>query len=524
MVDYDFRIFLKESDYRLDRRQKKMIKRSVEDTFGQEALLVYKRHQANSCSNPFQGEEQISKALLPARHCYKRERVFSEDKNLERLYISTGAPKSYDMSLLGPGESCPSPALLATSVGLHNGPAVSSEPSHTDSGRKGMEVSHMECRTAPFRGTFAQVREAKNKDPDPVMYEIGHVPLASPPGLHDVRRAPFVEDSTVRALKTKVGHRSPKVFKTVNADSEIKSSALKTAPNEREPVFLAKGAVDHVSSRYSTIGDSRLSSPESQPSTASKIFDGNGFDYGPSQHRSRKEISIKAGVGQLKPLKHWPKTDTTQSRPASSYSATLSPVVTGHELGMNTDVSHSARRRPALGHVNTLSGLVVSGKDQGHALKVDDLVTAVEHCSSDAPREQGDMPQNGRQHLWRSRYVYEGEKEGEVVDLRTYTIPRITLLPGRTSDLRTSIDESIQNTEQPLIPDQSFRRKDHDIRQDTTRSHGLNRSKNHSALSLKQRTSSRSRILHKSTHATSNQTARQGEWCQFITSLKITEV
>jgi len=516
VADYDFRMFLKESNYHLDRRQKKMIKRTVEDTFGQEALLVYKKHQPNSRSNPFQGQEPNSQASLPTLHCSKPERELTGDENLERLHISTSAPTSYDMSLLGPGETCPSPALVVASVGSHHGPSVSSESSHTNSGGKVKKVRCMPRHTTPFRGIFSQKREAKIKDPDPVIYDIESIPLAPPPAFHDVKRSPFVEGSAIRASKAKVGHGSPKVSTTVGTDSVIESSVLKSIPNEWEHDSLVKGAVDHVSSRYSTAGDSRSSSPDSQSSMISKISDGNGFDYGPPQHRSRKDLFIKAGVSQLQSLKHWPKANTRESRPASSYSMTLSPVLMGRELGVNLDVSHIARQRPALGHVDTTSELVRSWEDQGHTSKANDLVTAAEHCSSDAPWEQGDMQQNDRQQLLNSRYVYKGEQEEEAVDLRTCIISRATLSPGQAFDLRILVDESIRKTEQPLMPYQSSR-QDHRTKTNTSGVNGLNRRNNHFARSLKQGTSSRSRALHRSTHGILSQSARQGEWCRFIT-------
>lgn len=517
MADHDVRMFLKESDYHLDRRQKKMIKRSVENTFGQEALLVYNKHQPNSRSNLFEGEERNSKASVTT-HCYsKRERASCGDKNLEHLHISTSAPTSYDMSLLGPGELCPSPALVAPSVGLHNESSVSSKSSHTDLGERVKKVRCMPRHTAPLREIFSQVRGAKIKDLDPCMYETEPVRRAPPPRLHDVECAPLVEGSAVRASKAKVDHGIPKVFTTVNTDSVVESYVGNPTLNEWEHDSLAKGAVDHISSRYSTTDDSRSSSSESQSSTISKIFDGNAFGYGPFQHRSRKEVPNKACIGQPQALNHWPKPNTTQSHPASSYSMALSPVLMGREPGAEFDVSHSARQRPNLRHVDTPLELVKSRTDQGHASNADELMAASKHYSSDVPREQGDMQKSGRKQSWNSRYVHEDEREREVVDLRTFTIPRVMLSPGQASNLRNSIDESTRNTEKPLTPNQSFRPEDHRSRLNISCSHGPNRSSNHVPRSLRQRTSSRSGALHKSTHTISSQTVRRGEWCQCIT-------
>lgn len=514
-----------------------MIKRTVEDLFGQEALLVYTKHQPNSNSNPFQGEERNSRVSLPKRHNLKPGSELSGDKNLERLHISTSAPTSYDMSLLGPGESCPSPALVAASVGSHHGPPASSEPSHTNSNEKVKKIRRMPPNTTPSRGTFSQRRETKLKDLDPLIYDIESIPIAPPPGFHNVRQSPFVEGSAIPASKAQVVHESPKVSATVNTDIVVESSALRSIPNKGEHDSLVKGAVDHASSRYRTTGGSRSSSPDSRSSMIGKVPDGNGFDYGQPQHGFRKDLSVNASVSQLQSSKHWAKANTQKSRPASSYTMTRSPVSKRRELGLNLDVSHSARQRPAPGYVDTPSELVRSWEDQRHTSKVNDLVITAEYCSSVAPQEKYDMQQNDRQQLLDYRHVYKGEQGEEAVDLRTWIVPQAMLTPGQAFDLRNPVDESIRKTEQtPLKLHQSFRPQDHkmkrkasppqdsSMKKKTSRVDGLNRRNNRVARSPKQGTSARSRALHRSAQGILGQSARQGEWCRFITLLTMKQM
>ncbi len=515
VVDEGFRMFLTESDYLLDRRQKKMIKRSVEETFGQEALLVYKSHQPNPRSNLSNHEDWISKTTLPARHRYKRGSTFSEDKVLEPLHISTSTPKPYDMSLLGPGESCPIPALVTASVRLHEGPPVLTGPSHVGSGRQVRKVRQgMSARPADFQETSLKIRGMKVEDQDPVMHDRMSALLTPPPRLHDIERAPFVQDFGVRATKAKVGDGGASVVKAVNRNRATERSTPSSAPNEWEHVSAVKGTVDHVLSRDSITDASHSSSPDILQSILSTSSDGNGTNYGPSHHRYREEAPIKACVGQLKIGKSRPKAKTTQSRPVSSSSMTLSPASVERKSEVaNLDISNISMR------VGTPLEFFESNESHGEGLeyyvsKANKLAKVAQDDSSDEPHEQGDFQRDRRKQLWNSQHGYEGEKEEGSVDLQTCTISRTTSLQGQA---RTSSNESIRNTKDPALLKQRFRPQNHLTRPDTSsRSHGLDRSSSRSASSLGYKSLSQSRPIYASTQATSSQKSRHGEWCQLI--------
>ncbi len=126
-------MFLVESDYYLDRRQRKMIKRSLEETFGQEALLAYNKR--NSHNIPSHREKPSPKASLPARQKPKRDISYLDEQDLECSCIPTNAPASYDISLLGPGDSSPPATSVVTQARSDEDELVSSGLNHKVSGR-----------------------------------------------------------------------------------------------------------------------------------------------------------------------------------------------------------------------------------------------------------------------------------------------------------------------------------------------------------------------------------------------------
>ena len=164
-------MFLVESDYYLDRRQRKMIKRSLEETFGQEALLAYK--QRNTQNIPSYPEKPSSKASLPARQKRKQDITHLDEQVLECSRIPTSAPASYDISLLGPGESCPPVTSVATQARLNRDKLIPSGLNYAVYGRNvRTEHESVPPRFTDSKANLTQMNDLKKLPSASIDYEL----------------------------------------------------------------------------------------------------------------------------------------------------------------------------------------------------------------------------------------------------------------------------------------------------------------------------------------------------------------
>ena len=506
-----------------------MIKKSVVETYRQEALLVYKRHQGGPRNIPSKRAKNISKASVPTRHSYDREASFLEE-NAERSWISTSARTSYDISLLGPGESYPSVALNATSVSLQTGVPVSCSPSQTDAGRNMKKVRHSGLtRSTKSQATLERIRNPEVRNSHIAKDDSRSNPFDPSSRLNKFERIAFIEGPANWKTQAEIKDGNSKMCKTGKRGSLVELSAPVAIPRYMEHGSSASGAVNHVPSRCSTTEGSCSLSPELESSTSSempKTSGGNDSEYNRSQRRAYEEVSVKDFGGQLGTLTQSSDPTLTESCYASSYfHPTLSPVSVECEPREKPHISQSTPQRLFTRHVGTPLELIDAGGNQAggageDALGVNEYATVENSYSSNGPREKDVVHYVDRRQLLNSQNFQKSAEEEDTVDLRIGTIPRTTALRGQALGSRKSNDESNWDAKQPSQLDNSYRLESH-----LTRLHthpplqGFHRSTNRFADSLRVQTSSQTRhapltledrLSAASANARSSQNRRQG--------------
>ena len=506
-----------------------MIKRSVIETFGQEALIVYKRHQGDPRNIASKAAKQISKASVPTRHSYDWGTPFL-GKDPERSRVSTSDPTSYDISLLGPGESTPSRTFDAAPVGLRTGEPVSLSLSHADEDTNIKKVRHsrLSC-SAKSQATLERIRNPKARDSHIVKDDSQCSPLGPSYRLNKFERAAFIDGPTVQEKHAEIKDGNDKICKTSKIESLVGPSAPAAIPRILERVSSDSRAVDHVPSRCNKIEGSHLLSPELESSTPSKrpnISDGNDSEYKGSQRQVCEKVFATDLGGQPRRLKQPSDLIMTKSRRASNYSRpSLSPVSLERELMENLDFSQSTRQRLSTSHVGTPLELINAGENQAgdameDALEVNEYAIIENTDNSNRSREKDVVHQIDRRQLLDSKDLYRDDGEEDAVGLRTDVNPRTTSVRGQARRSRTTTDESNREAEQPPHIDNSYRLKTYLARLDTDHvPQRFHRRINCSADSLRLQAFSRTRstpltsgdqLLNASTNARSSQNLRQG--------------
>ena len=491
---------MKECNYHLDRRQRKLIKRSVEEAFGQEALLAYKSHQRRAHNKPSHRTERISKASSPESHWYERARIVPEEKDLDRLTISGDISGLYDISLLGPGEPCPSPTSVAAPVRLHKGELILKRSSETRSGKESRRrQDSMPSRPVDSCPTLSSVRDVIISNSYNGANDSKIISLSPPLRANEIERAALLEAFAVRPSKAEIGDVKGKVFNTAKRDNMAEGSALVAAAGDWDYTSIAQGAADNASSCYSKTGGSRWSGPDLQSSVLSKISGDNSSEHNNFQHRTCKEVPIKARADQLQTLKHQVETKMTQSSTASSYSTALSPMSPERELVVDLEVSRSASQDPLVKHAAKPLELIDAGQSQEgtsreDASKVNRLITGERNYSFDRLGGRNDMQPVGRRRSLNPQHVHKIRHEEEMRDLRTFTIRRTNSSRDQAPDIRHSTDELVRDTEQSVLPNKRFRPNYYLPRPDIhSPAQVSNRSSNRLTGSLRHITSSQSK-------------------------------
>ena len=498
-----------------------MIKGAVEETFGQETLLTYKSHQRNPHKALSPYEERRPKTSLPLHHRNGRGTAVLVKEDLERPRISISASEACDMSLLGPGESFPSPTSTAAHIRLLDKESISGEPRRTNSQTRAMKVR--KSQSARFAGPRAMLLRAGDT-PNKHIDDKARFSLSRLPRFSGTEHTASPESFAVPAPKIEDKQGNVPNLETLDAEDAEEVSLLIVAPNDRNHVSLTKRTADHVSSRPTATNSSRVSSPKLQASIFSTNSSPRGSVHGCPGSQSREKVTVDPRGRRPRESKDPIKAETTQSRPASSYSTTLSNTSTKRGLDANLGIVQNTQSLPVMKHADTSLDSVNAGEGQDVGIMVNDsddhdLTMAAKGRYSGRRRERDGNKRISNRHRMNPEDAHISDQDGEVVGMQTFVIPRTASSRGEVLSSQNMNGASIQNSQQPFSLNNSFHLKDHHTRLD--REPPPERSKLltlHSGITLRSARPSIDGSLRKPKHSTQLPTVerRQGKSYQTI--------